>query len=157
MNDLNNRKTLLIAIGNSGRSDDGLGWAFADLIADSENFEGDIVLRYQLQIADADLISRYDHILFVDAHHGKLADGFTWKNCTPANQFSFSTHELSPETVLYLCEDLYDKHPEARILGIEGQDWDLHIGLSSDAKKNLQNAHHFFEEILSLSPHGVLA
>ncbi len=157
MNELNHKKTLLIGIGNSGRTDDGLGWAFVESIDDSGHFEGDCTLRYQLQIEDAELISRYDHVIFVDAYNGKLVDGFNWKACLPAHDFSFSTHELSPETVLFLCLDLYDKKPEAHILCIQGDQWDLQVGLCAKARKNLQNALRFFQEILSLSPTAVLS
>ena len=61
---------LLIGIGNSGRSDDGLGWAFVETMAQNEAFTGDTLLRYQLQIEDAAQISEYKQVIFVDAHQG---------------------------------------------------------------------------------------
>ena len=46
-------KTLLLAIGNSSRGDDGLGWAFASALEEAGFFPGEIVYRYQLQIGRA--------------------------------------------------------------------------------------------------------
>ena len=59
-------KTIVIGIGNNGRQDDGLGWMFLDFL-DEQNANIDLEYRYQLQIEDADLISNYDTVIFVDA------------------------------------------------------------------------------------------
>ena len=48
------RKTLLIGIGNSGRSDDALGWKFVDEFVEYGHLF-DLEYRYQLQIEDAEL------------------------------------------------------------------------------------------------------
>ncbi|PSR08953.1 MAG: Ni/Fe hydrogenase, partial [Bacteroidetes bacterium] len=59
-------RQLLLGIGNSGRADDGLGWAFAEAFSDQADlFE--VELRYQLQIEDALLISTYQRVVIVDA------------------------------------------------------------------------------------------
>ena len=92
----------MIGIGNGGRSDDGLGWAFVEAVEKGGDFPGDTLLRYQLQVEDADLISQYDQVIFVDAYQGGLEDGYTFKKCLAAKDFSFTTHRLPPETVLYL-------------------------------------------------------
>ena len=57
------RKTLLIGIGNSGRSDDALGWKFVDEFADYD-YLFDLEYRYQLQIEDSELVSRYKKVIF---------------------------------------------------------------------------------------------
>ncbi len=145
MKDIRDKKRILIGIGNSGRSDDGLGWSFVEDI-ESSGFGGDVFQRYQLQIEDAELISHYDEVIFVDACHDNLAVGYEMRPCFPANEFSFTTHELSPETILFLCKDLYQKEPETKILVIEGKNWELEIGLSDLAKMNLEKAVKGFKE-----------
>jgi len=140
MNVLNDKNTLLVGIGNSGRSDDGLGWAFTDAIEQNGQFKGDIIQRYQLQVEDAELISNYGKVIFVDACQNSLPEGFELKPCYPSKDFSFTTHELAPETVLYLCEDLYQKMPDAYLLLIEGKDWGLKIGMSAEAEMYLEKA-----------------
>ena len=58
---------LLVGIGNSGRQDDGLGWAFLDRIEQDALFDGRIEYRYQLQVEDAALVRDAARIVFVDA------------------------------------------------------------------------------------------
>lgn len=133
-------KTLIIAIGNSGRSDDGLGWAFADSILDKGEFFGDVVYSYQLQIEDADLISKYDTVIFVDAYSQLLENGACLERVDPLIVHSFSTHALDPAAVVGLCQELYESTPEAWVLKIEGHEWDLNVGLSKHGEKNLVQA-----------------
>ena len=55
--------TLLLAIGNCGREDDGLGWKFADYFQDMNIDTVAIEYRYQLQVEDAELISDYATVI----------------------------------------------------------------------------------------------
>jgi hydrogenase maturation protease len=144
-------KILIIGIGNCGRADDGLGWAFIDKIKEylPENF--DCEYKYQLQVEDAELISHYDEVYFVDAHKEQFDKGFIWGEGHPKATHSFSTHELDPGTVLYLSKSIYDKLLKSYILGISGLSFQLKIGLSDKAGVNLANALDFFnEKILNL-------
>jgi hydrogenase maturation protease len=138
------KRILLIAVGNSGRGDDGLGWAFADKAKNYTSDSLDYEYCYQLQIEDAEQISKYDTVIFVDASHSILDNGFEMKICEATNHYFFSSHVQSPETVLYLSNDLYRKKPEAYTMAIQGSDWDLKTSLSKEAKKNLHRALDFF-------------
>lgn len=139
-------KILIIGIGNSGRTDDGLGWAFIDRI--KENLPGNFSCeyKYQLQIEDAELLSHYSVVYFVDAHKKQWKDGFTVIPCYPKAIYNFSTHELAPETVLELTRTIYDKLPEAYIIGISGHSFQLQMGLSNKAKENLGKALNYFDK-----------
>jgi hydrogenase maturation protease len=148
MDSINNKKTILLAIGNSGRKDDGLGWAFAEDLENSGLFQGEIHFRFQLQVEDAELISNADRVVFVDAHKGKLENGFELQPCFPSREFHFSTHAIAPSSILYLCNDVYDRLPEAWLLIIEGMEWGIGEGLSRDALRHLDAAkRHFVEKI----------
>jgi hydrogenase maturation protease len=129
--------TILLAIGNNGREDDGLGWAFSEWLEQHGRFAGEIEWRYQLQIEDAELISHYDRVIFVDASKEQLPGGFAWWPEKPANEVAFSTHALSPGTVLRLAADIYGARPEAWTLAISGECWELRIGLSEQGTANL--------------------
>ena len=139
-------KILIVGIGNCGRTDDGLGWAFVDRIKENlpENF--DHVYKYQLQVEDAELISHYTAVYFIDAHIKQWEAGFKFDRCSPKEKRSFTSHELDPETVLYISETLYNKMPNSFILGISGQSFDLKIGLTKEAETNLSRALEFFNE-----------
>jgi hydrogenase maturation protease len=136
---------LILGIGNNGRQDDGLGWLFLDFL-ESENSNVDIEYRYQLQIEDADLISKYDTVIFVDATKEDTEHGFYLKPCHPSEKYSFSTHALEPETILYLSHKLYNHNPDASIFTIQGYNWELKIGLSEKGMINLDNAKKYFKD-----------
>jgi hydrogenase maturation protease len=138
------KNTLLLAIGNDGREDDGLGWAFAREI-ESWDLPWQIEYRFQLQVEDADLIRRYETVLFVDASRKSLPGGFQWKMLSPAKEFQFSTHALAPATVLAVCRELYDDPPAAFILALEGQSWELRRGLSETGERHLRIALDWFK------------
>ncbi|MCF8239471.1 MAG: hydrogenase maturation protease [Saprospiraceae bacterium] len=140
-------RTLWIGIGNTGRSDDGLGWAFVDRLT-KEGIPGQKVCRYQLQIEDADLLRAHDRIIFVDASHEALPDGFVVHWIGPRDEVAFTTHALPPESVLALCRDVYGHNPRAWLLAIEGVNWDLGEGLSSTAIQNLESAVSVFQTTL---------
>ena len=143
---LNSKETLLIGIGNSGRGDDGLGWAFVDSLAEEGWFNGKIIHRYQLQVEDAEMIRNARQVIFVDASHLHYSAGFEDNICLASADFAFTTHALPPEAVLHLCQDLYGTCPDARLLGISGERWDLHVGLSSFAENNLVKALNYFRK-----------
>jgi hydrogenase maturation protease len=145
----NAASTLLIGIGNSGRQDDGLGWAFLDAIQAWGQFRGDLTYRYQMQVEDAELVSQYEQVVFVDAHHGALPGGFAWQTCVPSEDFEFTTHVLPPQAVLYLCKDLYGKTPQGSVLLLEGTEWELRIGLTERGKEILAEAFATFQEKLT--------
>ncbi len=100
--------------------------------------------RYQLQIEDAELISRYDRVVFIDATREPTTDGFYLRPCSRVETAEMNSHSLCPETVFSLCSAIYAKDPECLILGIEGKDWGLETGLSSEAERNLERAKRYF-------------
>ena len=141
MSEFPDNKAIVLAIGNSGRQDDGLGWAFAEILeAKYPARRHTIHYRYQLQVEDAELISRAEQVVFVDACKARLPLGFAMEDCEPSFEFSFSTHALLPQTILAICLDLYGLAPKAWVLKIEGLEWGLQTGLSETGKMNLQAA-----------------
>ena len=141
-------QTLLFGIGNSGRSDDGLGWAFLDQIEQETDFAGLLEYRYQLQVEDAALVRDAQRVIFIDSYKGELPGGFQWKPCEPSEDFQFTTHVLPPRGILYFCQDLYGRKPRADLLMIQGASWDLHLGLSPEAERHLDCALRFFKSKL---------
>lgn len=141
-------KILLIGIGNSGRKDDGLGWKLAEWVASANVASLDVEYRYQLQVEDVLLICPYDTIIFADATHESIADGFALLPCLAARQYFYSSHLQTPEAILYLAKELYNKMPEAYTLAIEGKDWGLGTYLSKEATLNLQKAFSYIRKEL---------
>ena len=75
-----------------------------------------------------------------------MKNGFNFENCVPIETHHFSSHELPPETILYLAYHIYNKKPKTYIIGITGKSFNLNIGLTKSAKKNLIHAISFFEK-----------
>ncbi|MDO9274224.1 MAG: hydrogenase maturation protease [Lutibacter sp.] len=136
--------TIIIGIGNNTRQDDGLGWDFLGLM-ENDGFNTDNLLcKYQLMVEDAELISAYKTVIFVDACKSELNGGFSYERIYPAEEFSFSTHSVPPNQILNLCNTIYVKKPKAHLMKIEGYQWDIGVGLSKQAKTNLKNAFSYF-------------
>lgn len=144
---MKNKKTdiLILGIGNSGRRDDGLGWAFLDFWEERLPHGWDCEYRYQLQVEDAQLIATYDRVYFIDADRRAHPNGFLFEEIQGHQEESFTSHELSPKMILYLCKSIYEKEPEAFLLGISGEEFQLKNGLSETAIKNLAKAITFFD------------
>jgi len=142
MNDLKTKRRLLIGIGNDGRADDALGWHFAEAIESLHNY--DVIYRYQLQIEDTEPTSHYDEVIFVDAHKALLPGGFSFYECMPTSSPTFTTHSLSPETVLSLVQTLFNTTIKGYVLAISGKAWELKQGLSTTAATHLNRALEFF-------------
>ena len=136
--------TLLFGIGNCGRQDDGLGWAFLDRIQNEDGFDAAVEYRYQLQVEDAAEIARMRRVIFIDACQGDLPGGFRWYPCEASEHFEFTSHVLPPRGVMHYCKTLFDRAPRADILMIQGRAWALSSGMSADARKNLDGAVRFF-------------
>ena len=146
MNENVKKKYIIFGIGNYGRRDDGIGWAFLDSLDKNEFKKASFEYKYQLQIEDAELISNYDTVIFVDASKNDLMNGYNFYPCKASNKHSFSTHALLPETILYLSEHLYDHKPKAYILEIQGYEWELKNGVTKMASENLNKAIDFFNQ-----------
>lgn len=147
MSEEGHKKILVIGIGNTGRQDDGLGWLTIDHILEDYKWI-DMEYRYQLQIEDAELVSHYSKVFFVDATKEQVDNGFYLKKCKASISHGVSSHALHPETIIGLTNDLYDKYPEAFVLGIQGYQWELEIGISEKAKINLKKAIDALSKIL---------
>lgn len=137
-------KIVVIGIGNNTRQDDGLGWAFLDKLEKDGFNEDNLLYKYQLMVEDAELISAYKTVIFIDACKTDLKDGFAIERIYSSKQVSFSTHAIPPNQILNLCKTIYNKNPIAYIIKIEGYQWDFEISLSEKAHQNLNNSFKYF-------------
>jgi len=140
---------LIIGIGNSGRKDDGLGWLMLDSIKNKFS-NVDLLYRYQLQIEDAEEISHYPTVIFVDATKEVTKNGFYFKPCLPDEGIGLLSHMLEPESVIWLENNLYKKEPVTYLMGIEGNEWGLSLQPSDKGLLNLTNARNLLEKNINL-------
>ena len=148
------KKILFYGYGNPGRQDDALGICFIEQMETwvEENGYKNIFFdsNYQLNIEDADTISGYDIVFFVDASMEQL-EGFDISEVEFSNaQVEFTMHAISPGVVLSLCKQIYNKVPQTYLIHIKGFEWELEFdkGLTPKAEENLQDALKFIQEKL---------
>ncbi|MCR9138160.1 MAG: hydrogenase maturation protease [Alphaproteobacteria bacterium] len=135
---------LLIGYGNPGRGDDGLGPAFSLAMADRALPGWEVDTDYQLVAEHALAVSTHDLVVFADAEMNGTS-AYSFRQIRPGAPEVLGSHSLVPETVLALCETLYDARPRAYVLGITGHAFgDMNEGLSKAATANLAEAEQFF-------------
>lgn len=136
--------TLLLGWGNEGRRDDGLGPAFVRLLAERALPRLTVASGYQLQVEDAFEVTRYPRVIFVDADRSG-PEPFSWRRLFPgAHTLSFSSHSVTPDALLAIGRELFDREPEAWLLGIRGYEFDrFDESLSRAARENLAAAADF--------------
>ena len=145
--DYNHESCLIYGIGNVGRQDDGLGWAFIDWLEENNICpKADIARHYQLQLEHADLISHKQRVLFVDATKAPDVEDIRLEDVAPKMDFSFSSHAVSIPAIIATCHRCFDKYPKVQLLTMKGYEWELHIGLTTNAARNLNTAIDFFRK-----------
>ena len=141
---LDDPTSLIYGIGNSGRQDDGLGWAFIDRLEQIRPLPRAHLRRtYQLNLEDADLISRYTRVLFVDATKDPAVESFTVSRPEPKLDFSFTSHAISVPSILATTQQCFEHVPGAYLLAIRGYEWELQQGLTDPAQHNLSQSLEF--------------
>lgn len=132
---------LIYGIGNVGRQDDGLGWAFVDwLEAQGRCPNADLQRNYQLLLEDAELISTKRRVLFIDATKDEAVTSFTLERAAPKMDFSFTSHAISIPAIMATCQQCFGWLPEVHVLAIRGFEFELDIGLTQAAQHNLDDA-----------------
>ncbi len=136
---------IVYGFGNPGRQDDGLGPNF---IARLESLQVPGIItdsNYQLNVEDALEISAFKVAVFVDASVN-VEEPFSFYEIEPSSEITFTTHSMSPQSVLALCKDLYKSEVKAYILEIRGYGWEFQEGLTLEAEKNCEKALNFLKE-----------
>ena len=132
---------LVFGWGNVSRGDDALGPLFVQQLCASGgialNGRVDFLEDYQLQIEHAlDLVGR-KHVLFVDASLNCVAP-FEVTTLHAARDVSFTTHAMSPESVMQVYRDLHSAEPPpCTLLAIRGMGFELGAPPGQSALENL--------------------
>jgi hydrogenase maturation protease len=142
-------RTLVIAWGNPARRDDGLGPALARAVEMSTDGLVDIEIDYQLQIEHARDVARYRRVVFVDAACSGAAPFSLRRVSATSPGTGFSSHSVSPGSILALSRDLFASEPEAWLLGVRGYEFgEFGDTLSEGARRNLGAAVEFLQRAI---------
>jgi hydrogenase maturation protease len=140
-------RLLVLGYGNPGRRDDGLGPAIAEELArlgiPGVSAESD----YQLCLEAAAGLAEAEKAVFVDAAL-EGPEPFQVRQLHPSANISFSTHAFGPESLLAVCEQAYQRAPEALLVGVRGYEFDIAEGLSQGAQANSRAALEFIKGLI---------
>jgi hydrogenase maturation protease len=143
-----NPRILVLAYGNPGRRDDGLGPALAAALERLHLRGVTIDVDYQLTVEDAAAAAAHDAVVFVDAACRGTAP-FSFRRIGAETSVSFSSHSVSPQWVLGLAQELFGAAPPGYLLGIRGYEFnEFGEGLSALARSNLVAALEFVRPLL---------
>lgn len=139
----------IIGYGNPSRLDDGLGPAMIDLL-ESENLTNvELETDFQLNIEDLVGLDQYQTVIFVDADVS-TEPPFDFCRVKPEADISFSTHSVSPSSLLGLAESHFGISIPGFVLAIRGYEFDdFGETLSPKAQKNLQEAKRFLLDFIN--------
>ena len=124
-------RTLLIAIGNDLRRDDGVAHAVVQQIHPGCDFD----MRPALQLTPemAGEIARYDAVGFLDADAS--AAELTIATMSKSPQRSSLTHVATPEQIVALSKELFGFEGQAFVCRIPASDFSFGEGLSETAQE----------------------
>ncbi len=131
---------LVFGWGNPSRGDDALGPLFVEGIDAMQLAGVECITDFQLQIEHALDLENRRHILFVDASYDATAP-YTVRLLEPSRDVSFTTHAMSPESVMQVYLELHDEAPPpCHLLAIRGERFELGDPLSAEAATRLDDA-----------------
>lgn len=142
------KKLLIIGYGNPDREDDGVAWHILRALTIKlgltapESYEDEfpefaqIAFAFYLQLTPeiAEEIAAYDYICFVDAHTGSIPESVRLIDVESDFQRSPFTHHLTPQSLISICETIYQHKPEAALLSVLGHRFLFTRQLSEETK-----------------------
>lgn len=148
--------------GNPDREDDGVAWHVLRALAlelglpapnsyEEEfpvddprwNVRGaqlDFAFTLQLTPEMAEDIAAYDRVCFVDAHTGDIPVPVRMIAVESEFQRSPFTHHLTAQSLVSMCETLYNKKPDAALLSVRGYQFEFSRELSERTRALLPEA-----------------
>lgn len=148
-------RVLIIAYGNPLRSDDGVAWRAADILAEKFSTpDVEILHLHQLAPELADTLRAFDRVLFVDAALSE--DSGTAPGTVRVEEIFSETpdparfsHAFSPQKVVGLGAELYGARPRAFVVTICGANFEHGSALSMLVRNALPELISTLERLVS--------
>jgi hydrogenase maturation protease len=144
-------RILIIGFGNPHRGDDGLGYRVAEQFeAMNHDPAVQVVASQELKPEMAEVLSHVDLVIFLDAC-SKGTPG-AMRVCelapeeTPDGLFS---HDLTPEILLAAAKILYGRCPEAMMISVAGENFEISARLSLPVEATLSRVFERVRELIS--------
>lgn len=140
---------LVIGYGNTLRSDDGIGQIVAMEVEKFNLPQVRSIYLHQLTPELAEKIALFETVIFIDASiKHKKVELINLKKLKFNNNW---THYISPESLLYLTEIMYEKTPLAWLITIPIKDLNFGENLSNLAQKGKQQGLEIIKNLINKS------
>ena len=124
-------RTLILGYGNCSRRDDGVGWFVVERLQQAQLADVEFLTAHQLEVDQAEVISRFDNVIFVDASVPQSPKPIRETVVQPRFQSHAVAHYLTPEDLVSLSDTLYGHVPRAFLFSVRGLDFGFGDGLSA--------------------------
>lgn len=143
---------LVFGWGNPSRGDDALGPLFVEAVEAMKLPGVECLTDFQLQVEHALDLRGRERVLFVDASADAPAP-FNVERVEPARDASFTTHAVSPQSILQVFREVEtEAPPPCWLLAIRGHAWELGGAQSEGSLENLREAIEWMNRWLGAAP-----
>lgn len=129
------KRTCIAGIGNSLRSDDGVGAYVCELMEEKKMDGVTIIIMQQLDIGMTEELSKFDTVIFVDASLEDERMSFKQLSLENSQPQSFS-HHINAATLAGLSKILYSTNTQFYICAIGGNNFEIGNTLSAKTMNN---------------------
>ena len=131
-------KTLVLGYGNRSRTDDGVGWFIIERLQEFALPNIELLTSHQLEVDHAEVISRFDAVIFVDASVPQSPLPIARTVIKPHFRSHAVAHYLTPADVLALSSSLYGSEPQGVLFSVRGEDFNFGMTLSPSTERAAQ-------------------
>ena len=145
-------KILIIGIGNPLRGDDGLGWHLIQVLAQTYASIPDIAVQHvqQLTLDLVEPVGQAKLVVFVDARLGDELGKITVDPIQANSRLdSPISHFFDPDTLLSAVQGLYGKHPEAVVVSVTSNLFDITEELSPTVEKKIPDVVEIIADLIA--------
>ena len=147
--DLTMPRILIVAYGNPLRCDDGIGWHAAELLRrELTPSLARIICTHQLAPELAEAACHADIVIFVDAACDQEPGRIACSKIRPDPEAASFSHQLSPEQVIALCQQLYAHCPRCYTVSVVGEFFDHGDTLSATLANSLPRLVETVKELI---------
>ena len=145
-------KTLVLGYGNRSRMDDGVGWFVVEHLEKLALPGIELHASHQLEVDHAELISRFDTVVFVDAAIPQSPLPVSRAVVKPRFQSHAVAHYLAPADLLELALTLFGRAPHGILFSIRGSDFNFGTTLSPSTERAAHEVICQIQQLLSPLP-----
>ncbi len=129
-------RVLIVGYGNPLRGDDGVGPEVARrLAAEFQDPDIEVLTELQLKPELAELMSRAEIAIFIDARAGDQPGEVRIEEVRPGEPERTFSHQFAPPMLLMTAQVLYSRIPRTFLVSVGGQNFELSEGLSEAVQR----------------------